>query len=105
MFAAVAAVPPQTNYIIETWKAWPQEVSTALNIWRIGFAISVQFFYAGWVKEVGSNWVWGTAADEQAYAPLRGQAARFADARRSLWLVLVDEAFKGRVCDGTPTGG
>ena len=44
-------------------------------------------------------------ADEQAYAPLRGQAARFADARRSLWLVLVDEAFKGRVCDGTPTGG
>ncbi|CCJ51209.1 ArnT family glycosyltransferase [Bordetella parapertussis] len=50
-------------------------------------------------------WVWGTAADEEAYAPLRGQAARFADARRSLWLVLVDEAFKGRVCDGTPTGG
>ncbi|KAK4493594.1 hypothetical protein PRZ48_015261 [Zasmidium cellare] len=62
VFAAVAAVPPQTNYIIEIWKAYPQEVSTALNVWRISFSIAVQFFYASWVARVGVQWVWATAA-------------------------------------------
>ena len=58
VFAAVACVPPQTNYIIEIWKGYPQEVSTALNVWRISFAIAVRFLYEGWVEQVGVQWVW-----------------------------------------------
>ncbi|KAF7185563.1 Efflux pump radE [Pseudocercospora fuligena] len=68
VFAAVAAVPPQTNYIIEIWKSHPQEVSAALNVWRIVFAITVQFFYAPWVAKVGVQWVWGTAAFVEIWA-------------------------------------
>lgn len=68
IFAAVACVPPQTNYIIEIWKGSPQEVSTALNVWRISFAIAVQFLYDGWVEKVGVQWVWGTAAFVELFA-------------------------------------
>lgn len=59
VFAAVTSVPPAMNYIIEIWKHYPQEVGTALNVWRIGFSISAQFFYDPFVKAVGVNWVWG----------------------------------------------
>lgn len=68
VFAAVAAVPPQTNYIIEIWKTFPQEVSAILNVWRISFAIAVQFFYSPWVESVGVQWVWGTAAFVEIFA-------------------------------------
>lgn len=62
VFAAVCSVPAGVNYVIEQFRGHPQEVGVVLNVWRIGFSISIQFFYSSWVREVGVNWVWGTAA-------------------------------------------
>ncbi|KAF2486420.1 hypothetical protein BDY17DRAFT_351323 [Neohortaea acidophila] len=64
VFSAVASLPPTVNYIIEIWKhsSDPQEVGAALNVWRIGLAVAVQFFYEPWTKKIGINWVWGTAS-------------------------------------------
>lgn len=62
VFAAVASVPPSMNYIIEHFKHYPQEVGAVMNVYRIGFAIAVQFFYSPWVARIGVNWVWCVAA-------------------------------------------
>lgn len=62
VFTAVCSVPAGVNYVIEQFRGHPQEVGTVLNVWRIGFSISIQFFYSSWVEKVGVNWVWGTAA-------------------------------------------
>lgn len=96
VFAAVAAVPPQTNYIIEIWKAYPQEVSTALNVWRISFAIAVQFFYASWVQKVGVNWVWGTAAFVEVFAFCLIGVLMLAGPQLRRWNLLEDSLETGK---------
>lgn len=62
VFAAVASVPPTMGYTIEVFPHYAQEVGAVMNVYRIGFAIAVQFFYGPWVARVGVNWVWCTAA-------------------------------------------
>ncbi|KAI1851822.1 hypothetical protein JX265_013179 [Neoarthrinium moseri] len=62
VFGATACISPAVNYVIEVFKSHPQEVGTALNVYRIAFSVAIQFFYAPWTVRVGVNWAWGTAA-------------------------------------------
>ena len=50
-------------------------------------------------------WIWGEGDDGGWYRPLAGMAAHVADARRRVWLLRVDEAFRRRACAGMPTAG
>lgn len=62
VFGATACIPPAINYVIEVYKSHPQEVGTALNVYRVSFTVAIQFFYAPWTLSVGVNWVWGISA-------------------------------------------
>ncbi len=50
-------------------------------------------------------WVWGTAADNQVYAPLQGLAPVVSSVKYVMWRVDVDAALRQRVCGGTPKAG
>ncbi len=50
-------------------------------------------------------WIWGQTSDGDAYAAIRGEAPRFADGRRQVWRVDVNDAVRQRVCGGKPIGG
>ncbi|ETS87266.1 hypothetical protein PFICI_01094 [Pestalotiopsis fici W106-1] len=62
VFGATACISPAVNYVIEVFKSHPQEVGTALNVYRVAFTVAIQFFYAPWTLRVGINWVWGIAS-------------------------------------------
>ena len=61
-FAGVASVPVLINYVVECFRHYPQEVGAVMNVYRLGFAISIPFFYPQWGQQVGFNWVYGMAA-------------------------------------------
>ena len=61
-FAGIASVPVSINYVIESFKQYPQEVGACLNAYRLGFGLAIPFFYNAWESRVGINWLWGMAA-------------------------------------------
>lgn len=50
-------------------------------------------------------WVWGTASDNQAYAPLRGLEPAVSSAKHAMWRVEAGAALRQRVCGETPKAG
>ena len=50
-------------------------------------------------------WVWGTNSDGPVYAPLRGLDPVVSSVKYVMWRVDVNDAFRQRVCGGTPKAG
>ena len=61
-FSANGAVPMTINYLVETFASNPQEVGTAMNVWRLILGLSIPFFIEKWEHDVAIGWVFGTAA-------------------------------------------
>ena len=61
-FGSVAAIPIPLNYLVESYQGNPQEVGTALTIYRLLLGLIVPFFVMGWTEQVGVGWMWGMAA-------------------------------------------
>ena len=61
-FSAVAGVPVAINYVVEAFECNPQEVGTAMNVWRLLLGLVVPFFLSSWEERVGVGWVFGMAA-------------------------------------------
>jgi len=56
------AAGPTNTYLVESFRDNPQEVGTALNIWRVSFGFVIPFFIDAWEAQVGTGWVFGIAA-------------------------------------------
>ena len=61
-FGAVASVPVSLNYVIESFKSYPQEVGACLNVYRITLSLTIPFYYETWEEAVGIQWVYGIMA-------------------------------------------
>lgn len=92
VFAAVACVPPTMNYIIEAFHHYPQEVAAIMNVYRLGFAIAIQFFYGPWVASIGVNWVWCVAAFMSLFGFSLILVLMFFGPKLKRWNLLNDEA-------------
>lgn len=61
-FGAVASVPVAINYVIESFRPYPQEVGAVLNVYRLVLALGIPFFFQQWGMKVGLDWLFGMAA-------------------------------------------
>ena len=62
VFAATLGVPVCMNYATECFLTSPNELSVAMNMYRLSLTISLGFFSFPWERAVGVGWVFGMAA-------------------------------------------
>ncbi|KAI9694493.1 MAG: hypothetical protein M1822_000109 [Bathelium mastoideum] len=68
IFGSNSVMTVPINYLVETFPQNPQEVGTAMNLWRNAISVSVQFFISPWTKAVGIGWVFGMMAFFSVFA-------------------------------------
>lgn len=61
-FGSLAITPITVNYINEAFISHSAEASIAVNLYRVGFGLSVAFYIKQWVAETGVGWAYGTMA-------------------------------------------
>ena len=83
VFAANLGTPVCMNYAIECFLTSPNEVTVAMNMYRLALTISLGFFIFPWERRVGVGWVFGMAAFFQIFVSVmvillawKGQALR-----------------------------
>ena len=54
--------PITVNYINECFIGHPAEASIAVNVYRVGFGLSVAFYIKEWVAETRVGWAYGMMA-------------------------------------------
>jgi hypothetical protein len=54
-----ALVPVVTNYVNECFTGRAQEVTTALNFYRLVLGLTVPFYITPWLAAVGVGWTFG----------------------------------------------
>ena len=69
-FAATLSVPVCINYVTECFLTSANEVSVAMNMYRLGFSIALGFFIFPWEAAVGAGWVFGMAAFFETFAAI-----------------------------------
>jgi hypothetical protein len=61
-FGSLSITPITVNYINECFIGNPAEASIAVNVYRVGFGLSVAFYIKEWVAETGVGWAYGMMA-------------------------------------------
>lgn len=61
-FGSLEITPITVNYINECFINTPAEASIAVNLYRVGFGLSVAFYIKQWVAKVGVGWAYGMMA-------------------------------------------
>jgi hypothetical protein len=61
-FGNLSITPITVNYINECFIGHPAEASIAVNVYRVGFGLSVAFYIKEWVAETGVGWAYGMMA-------------------------------------------
>jgi len=61
-FGSLAITPITVNYINECFIHNPAEASIAVNLFRVGFGLSVAFYIKQWVAAVSVGWAYGMMA-------------------------------------------
>ena len=54
-------VPVVINYVNECFLGYAQEVTTALNFYRLILGFTVSFYITPWSEAVGAGWTFGTS--------------------------------------------
>ena len=83
VFSATLGVPVCMNYATECFLTSPNELSVAMNMYRLSLTISLGFFIFPWERAVGVGWVFGMAAFFEIFVSIvvvllawKGQALR-----------------------------
>ena len=83
VFASTLGVPVCMNYATECFLTSPNEISVAMNMYRLALTIALGFFIFPWERAVGVGWVFGMAAFFQILVAIivvllawKGQALR-----------------------------
>ncbi|KAE9379667.1 MFS general substrate transporter [Stipitochalara longipes BDJ] len=61
-FGSLSITPITVNYINECFIGHPAEASIAVNLYRVGFGLSVAFYIKEWVAKTGVGWAYGMMA-------------------------------------------
>jgi hypothetical protein len=61
-FGSLGITPITVNYINECFIGHPAEASIAVNVYRVGFGLSVAFYVQKWVAKTGVGWAYGMMA-------------------------------------------
>ena len=61
-FGSLAITPITVNYAVECFTRTPAETSIAVNVYRVGFGLSVAFYIKQWVARVSVGWAYGMMA-------------------------------------------
>ncbi|KAN0108687.1 MFS multidrug transporter-like protein [Hyaloscypha variabilis] len=61
-FGSLSITPITVNYACEIFTQNPAETAIILNVYRIGFGLSVAFYINPWVDLMGFNWTYGMMA-------------------------------------------
>lgn len=67
-FGSLCITPITVNYLSECFTHNIQEAAIVLNVFRIGFGLSVAFYINQWVEDVGFSWCYGTMSFIQIFS-------------------------------------
>jgi hypothetical protein len=67
-FGSLCITPITVNYLCECFTRNIQEAAIVLNVFRIGFGLSIAFYINQWVEAVGFAWCYGTMSFIQIFS-------------------------------------